>query len=97
MGKSMIKSHNLQWVHNKGFKGRYTSTLFPILITEREWKYLIPVSKEQVDWLIEHGYLKSVQGHYPDVTVTSRDKNSKRKHRWINREIAKYLPKVDGV
>ena len=58
---------------------------------------MIPVSKEQVEYLIEHGYLKSVNGRYPDVTVTSRDKNSKRKHRWINRELAKYLPKVDEL
>ena len=58
---------------------------------------MVSISKEQVEWLIEHGYLEGKRGQYPDLAVTSRFKNSKHKHRWVNENVAKYLPKVENT
>lgn len=54
---------------------------------------MISVTQEQVEYLIKNGYLKSFKGKYCDLTITSRKKGSKRKHRYISNDVAKFLPK----
>jgi len=45
--------------------------------------YLKPISKEQYLFLADNGYLKQEKGRYPDLSLTSKHKNAKRKHRYI--------------
>lgn len=58
---------------------------------------MIQISKEQADYLIKNGFLKSFKGKYQDLTITCRDKKSCRKKHYVSRDIAKFLPKVEIV
>ena len=59
---------------------------------------MIPVSKEQVEYLIEVGALTMERGRFPDVTITSRDKKSKRKNRHVaaTQQVLKALREYKG-
>ena len=58
---------------------------------------MVKITKEQVDYLIKNGYLKSFRGNYPDLTICSRNKKAKRKNRYVSDDVAKFLPKTKNT
>jgi len=57
---------------------------------------LVEISKEQMEYLIKNKILKCKKGQYKDLYISSRNKKSKRKKRYIPDEIyEKYLKKVE--
>lgn len=44
---------------------------------------LIKISKDQVQNLIKKGYLKNVNGKYPELHITSKQKKGKRKNYFV--------------
>jgi hypothetical protein len=44
---------------------------------------LILISKEELSYLKEQGYLKLVRGKYPNLFISSKNKSSKRKKYYI--------------
>jgi hypothetical protein len=41
------------------------------------------VTLEQINYLKDSGYLKQEKGRYPDESITSKNKGSKRKKRYV--------------
>jgi len=52
---------------------------------------LIEINKEQKKYLIEHNVLKCTNGKIPNLTITSKEKPSKRKKFYVPDWCQKYL------
>jgi len=52
------------------------------------------VSRLEVDWLIEKGFLKLFRGNLRDLVVTNRGRKKGNKHRYIPDNIARNLSKM---
>lgn len=52
---------------------------------------LIQISKQEMYYLIEKGFLKSYKGRFTDLVVLGRQKKSKNKKRLVPPSYARYL------
>lgn len=52
---------------------------------------MVKITKEQVEFLIEKGYLKNKQGKYPDLHITCKQKRNGRKGYFVPDYLAKNL------
>jgi hypothetical protein len=52
---------------------------------------LVQINKDEKEFLIKNGYLKAKMGKYPDLTITSRNKKSRRKIYYVPDYYVNYL------
>lgn len=52
---------------------------------------MIEISKQEMNYLIEKGFIKTSKGKYKNLIITGREKKSKNKKRYVPEHIADKL------
>jgi hypothetical protein len=55
--------------------------------------HLVKVTRTDVDYLIEKGYLKNEKGRYKELHIASREKKGKRKNYYVPDYLARKIKK----